>query len=321
MTSKATLLRVSFRLKMILAFVSIYTIWGSTYLGIKFAIQTIPPFLMAGTRFIIAGLMLYLWTWSRGVHRPSITNWKAASIIGGSLLLGGNGGVVWAEYHEVPSSLVAILITTVPLWMALLEWLRNDRVRPTAHVALGLLIGFSGVVILVGPQQLIGSNIDRFAALVVVLASLSWAAGSLYSRRAQLSPSPLQSIGMEMFTGGVLLSAAGLLTGELASFDAQRLSATSLMAYLYLIIFGSIVGFTAYIWLLTKTTSAKVSTYAYVNPIIAVLLGWAFAGEQLTWQILLAAGVIISAVVLINSTHLRQEKKGAGRLARMLSET
>ena len=293
---------------MILAFLSIYTIWGSTYLGIKFAIQTIPPFLMAGTRFMIAGLILYLWTWTRGVRRPSITNWKAASIIGGSLLLGGNGGVVWAEYHQVPSSLVAILITTVPLWMALLEWFRNDHVRPTPHVALGLLIGFSGVVILVGPQQLIGSSIDRIAAVIVVLASLSWATGSLYSRKAPLSPSPLQSTGMEMVTGGVFLSVAGLLTGELATFDTHRISATSFLAYLYLITFGSVVGFTAYIWLLTKTTSAKVSTYAYVNPVVAVLLGWAFAGEQLTWQILLAAAIIISAVVLINSTHLRQQR-------------
>lgn len=292
---------------MILAFLSIYTIWGSTYLGIKLAIQTIPPFLMAGSRFVIAGLILYLWTWTRGVRRPSVTNWKAASNIGGSLLLGGNGGVVWAEYHQAPTSLVAILITTVPLWMALLEWFRNDHVRPSLHVALGLLIGFSGVIVLVGPQQLIGSSIDRFAAVVVVLASLSWAAGSLYSRRAPLSPLPLQSTGMEMVTGGVFLSVAGLLTGELASFDIYRISVNSILAYLYLITFGSTVAFTAYIWLLTKTTSAKVSTYAYVNPVVAVLLGWAFAGEQLTWQILLAAGIIISAVVLINSTHLRQQ--------------
>ncbi len=190
-----------------------------------------------------------------------------------------------------------------------LEWFRNDHVRPAAHVTLGLLIGFSGVVILVGPQQLIGSRIDRFAALVAVLASLSWAAGSLYSRRAPLSPSPLQNTGTEMIAGGVLLSLAGMLTGELASFDIQRISASSLLAYLYLITFGSIVGFTAYIWLVTKTTSAKVSTYAYVNPIVAVLLGWAFAGDQLTWQILLAAGIIISAVVLISTTHLRQQRK------------
>lgn len=194
-------MQVSFRLKIILAFLSIYTIWGSTYLGIKFAIQTFPPFLMAGLRFMIAGGLLYVFTWTRGTSHPTRRNWFSATIVGGSLLLMGNGGVVWAE-QTIPSGLTAVLITTVPLWMVLLEWFRNQHVRPTVQTVLGLIVGFSGVIFLVGPEQLAGDvGIDRLAAIIVILAALSWAAGSLYSRKAQLPKSPLQSTAMEMMTG------------------------------------------------------------------------------------------------------------------------
>lgn len=262
---------------------------------------------MAGLRFMIAGGILYIWTWSRGTVHPTRKNWLSATIVGGSLLLLGNGGVVWAE-QTVPSGLTAVLITTVPLWMVLLEWFRNEHVRPTMQTVLGLVVGFSGVIFLVGPEQFAGDvGIDRLAAVIVILAALSWAAGSLYSRRAPLPRSPLQSTAMEMMTGGILMFAAALALQESVGFNILKVSATSWLAFLYLIIFGSLIGFTAYIWLLTKTTSARVSTYAYVNPVVAVLLGWALASEQLTLRTVVASVVIISAVVLITSYKARKE--------------
>src|SRR3990172_11497284 len=292
---------ISLRVQIALAFLSIYTIWGSTYLAIRIAIETLPPFLMAGVRFLIAGAALYLWTRLRGAPRPTRSNWKAATIIGGLLLLGGNGGVVWAE-QTVPSGLTAVLITTVPLWMALLEWKRYERVRPPAPIVLGLVIGFAGVVLLVGPEELAGSGtINRIGATVLILASLSWAIGSLYSRRALLPSSPLQSTAMEMLAGGLLLSAAGLVSQEWVGFQPSEASLRSIVAFSYLTVFGSLIGFTSYIFLLKATTAAKVSTYAYVNPIIAIILGWAIAQEELTLRTMVAAAIIVAAVVVITT--------------------
>ncbi len=293
--------RFSLRLQIALAFLAIYTIWGSTYLAIRIAIETIPPFLMAGIRFLIAGAALYLWTRLRGAPTPTRPNWKAATIIGGLLLLGGNGGVVWAEQY-VPSGLTAVLITTVPLWMALLEWKRYDRTRPAVPIAVGLILGFTGVVLLVGPEELAGSGaVNRVGATVLILASLSWAIGSLYSRKAPLPSSPLQSTAMEMLAGGLLLSAAGLVSQEWVGFQPSEASLRSLVAFAYLIVFGSLIGFTSYIFLLKASTPAKVSTYAYINPIIAVILGWAIAQEELTLRTMVAAAVIVAAVVVITT--------------------
>ena len=298
---KLSMSRVSLRVQIALAFLAIYTIWGSTYLAIRIAIETIPPFLMAGIRFLIAGIALYLWTRLRGAPTPTRHNWKAATIIGGLLLLGGNGGVVWAEQH-VPSGLTAVLITTVPLWMALLEWRRYDRVRPASPIVFGLILGFAGVVLLVGPEELAGSGaIDRIGATVLILASLSWAIGSLYSRRATLPSSPLQSTAMEMISGGALLMLAAAAGQEWVGFQPSAASLRSLVAFTYLVIFGSLIGFTSYIFLLKATAAAKVSTYAYINPIIAVILGWAIAAEELTLRTLIAAAIIVAAVVVITT--------------------
>ena len=293
--------RISLRLQIALAFLAIYTIWGSTYLAIRIAIETIPPFLMAGVRFLIAGAALYLWTRLRGAPSPTRPNWKAATVVGGLLLLGGNGGVVWAE-QTVPSGLTAVLITTVPLWMALLEWKRYDRTRPALPIVFGLILGFTGVVLLVGPQELAGSSaINRVGATVLILASLSWAIGSLYSRKAPLPSSPLQSTAMEMLAGGLLLSAAGLVSQEWVGFQPSEASLRSIVAFAYLTVFGSLIGFTSYIFLLKATTAAKVSTYAYVNPIIAIILGWAIAQEELTLRTMVAAAIIVAAVVVITT--------------------
>lgn len=297
------------RERLIIAFAAVYLIWGSTYLAIRFAIETLPPLLMAGIRFMIAGAILYSWTRRSEASRPAPHHWRHATVIGGLLLLGGNGGVVWAE-QRVPSGLTALLIATVPFWMVLLDWVRRDGVRPTGRVVLGLFLGFAGAGLLVGPGEFAGGGrVDLVGAGVLMLASLSWATGSLYSRRARLPESPLLTTAMEMLAGGVLLMVLGLLTGEGARLNLEGLSLRSLLSLSYLIVFGSLVGFTAYIWLLRHTTPTRASTYAYVNPVVAVILGWAVANEPLTARTLVAAAVIIPAVALIISQRIPPASK------------
>jgi drug/metabolite transporter (DMT)-like permease len=261
---------------------------------------------MAAIRFLIAGGVLYAWMRLRGAPRPTRANWKAAAIIGGLLLLGGNGGVTKAEL-VIPSSLAAVLITIVPIWMALLELLRKDRIVPTLHVVIGLVLGFGGVILLVGPGDLGGSDgLNPLWAGVLIFAALSWAIGSVYSRNAPLPKTPLLGSGMEMLAGGVLLLVASLVSQEWAGFQPGNVSFLSLVSFIYLIVFGSLIGFSSYVWLLTKTTTARVSTYAYVNPVVAVFLGYFLAGEQLTLRTLLASSVIVIAVVVITTFKSRQ---------------
>jgi len=297
---------LSLRLQIALAFLSIYTIWGSTYLAIRFAIETFPPFLMAAIRFLIAGGALYAWMRLRGAQRPTRANWKAAVIIGGLLLLGGNGGVTKAE-QVIPSGLTAVLITIVPIWMALVELLQKDRIVPTPQVVLGLVLGFGGVVLLVGPGDLAGSGgLNPLWVGVLLFASLSWAIGSVYSRKAALPKTPLLGSGMEMLAGGVLLLVVSLVSQEWVGFQPSNVSFLSLVSFLYLIVFGSLIAFSSYVWLLTKTTTARASTYAYVNPVVAVFLGYFLAGEQLTLRTLLASSMIVIAVVVITTYKSRQ---------------
>src|SRR5213594_4501555 len=242
-----------------LAFLSIYTIWGSTYLAIRFAIETFPPFLMAAVRFLIAGGVLYAWTRLRGAPSPTRANWKAATIIGGLLLLGGNGGVTKAE-QVIPSGLTAVLITIVPIWMALVELLQKNRVVPTPQVVLGLVLGFGGVILLVGPGDLAGGGLNPLWVGVLLFASLSWAIGSVYSRKASLPKTPLLGSGMEMLAGGVLLLLVSLVSQEWVGFQPSKISFLSLISFLYLLVFGSLIAFSSYVWLLTKTTTARAST-------------------------------------------------------------
>ncbi|MGD8624726.1 MAG: EamA family transporter [Anaerolineae bacterium] len=293
----------SHSLRLVAAFGAVYLIWGSTYLAIRLAIDTLPALTMAGVRFLIAGTLLYLWArWRgarRGAPRPAAVHWRSAAVLGGLMLLAGNGGVTWAE-QRVPTGLVALLIGSVPLWMALLEAIRRGGSRPTGRSILGLVLGFGGVAWLVGPSRLAGGpGIDLLGAGVVLVGSLGWAAGSLYSRQAPQPDAPLLGTAMEMLAGGALLLLAGGLGGEWQRLDVAAVSPRSLLALGYLVVFGSIVAFTAYLWLLRNTTPARVSTYAYVNPLVAVFLGWAVLGEALTVQIALAAAVILAGVVLI----------------------
>jgi drug/metabolite transporter (DMT)-like permease len=280
--------------KVALALATVYIIWGSTYLAIRFAIETLPPFWMAGVRFLVSGILLYGWARWRGAARPSRVHWRSAALIGGLLLVGGNGGVVWAE-QRVDSGLAALLVSTVPLWMVVFEWLRQGGTRPTLGVVAGLALGFAGLVMLVRPA---GGGIDPVGAAVLLLACVSWAWGSLRSRHVPLPGSPLLATGMEMLAGGALLMVLGLLTGEAGRLDLAGASLKSVLALGYLVVFGAL-GFTAYIWLLRVTSPALVSTYAYVNPVVAVFLGWALAGEPLTGGMLAAAAVILTGVALI----------------------
>jgi drug/metabolite transporter (DMT)-like permease len=283
------------------AFAAVYIIWGSTYLAIRFAIETIPPFLMAGTRFVVAGTILHVASRMRGAEAPTSANWRATGIVGGLLILGGNGGVSWAEQH-VPSGVTALLVATVPLWMVLLEWGRSDGRRPTRGVIAGVILGLAGLAALVSPTDLIGrGRVDALGAAVIVAASLSWATGSIYSRRAALPADPFLASGMEMQAGGTLLLLASTVSREWIgdAFDIAMVSKKSLLALAYLLTFGSLVGYTAYTWLLRVSTPARVATYAYVNPVVAVLFGWLLAGEELTTRMLAAAAVIIAAVALI----------------------
>lgn len=285
--------------KIVLAFAAIYLIWGSTYLAIKFAIATIPPFLMAGARFLVAGAIMYVFARLRNSERPTPLHWRSATIIGGLLLMGGNGGVTWAEQY-VPSGLTALLIATVPLWITVLNWLHHDRIRPGVREIGSVLLGLIGLAILVGPEELIGKGrIDLIGAGVLITASILWSFGSLYSRHAPLPSNPLLSIGMEMLAGGAILAVVGLASGETARIDLSAVSAQSIWSILYLILVGALIGFTAYVWLLKQTSPNLVATYAYVNPVVAVFLGWLLAGEELTFRTMLAATVIVAAVVIV----------------------
>ncbi|HZT61397.1 MAG TPA: EamA family transporter [Pyrinomonadaceae bacterium] len=283
------------------AFATVYLIWGSTYLAIRYAIQTLPPFLMAGSRFIVAGAALALWARASGAARPTRAQLRSACVVGALLFLGGNGGVVWAEQY-LPSGVAALVVATEPLWIVLLNWARRGGARPGRGVLVGLLLGFAGVWLLVESNASAGGAAGSralLATVVVMGASVSWAVGSLYSVRATFPSSPLLSAGTQMLAGGALMIAAGTITGEWKSFDAAHVSALSAVALLYLIVCGSVVAFTAYSWLLRTVTPARASTYAYVNPLVAVLLGWALAGEELTTRTILAAVVITASVVVI----------------------
>jgi drug/metabolite transporter (DMT)-like permease len=291
------------RATIILAFAAVYIIWGSTYLGIRYAIETLPGFLMAGTRFFIAGALLFAWAKLHGDHVGSLAQWRRAFVIGGLLLLGGNGGVTWAEKY-IASGLAAVMVATEPLWVVVFNWAATHR-RPNGKVLLGVLIGLVGVALLVGGGGL--SNGHAVSALslaatgVVLLASLCWAGGSVYASRRPIQASTSMAAGMQMMAGGILLLLLALATGDFKRLNLAAASWASLSAFGYLLVFGSLVGFTAYSWLLRHVTTASAATYAYVNPVVAVLLGWFFAHEPLTLRMLLAAAVIVGSVVLITT--------------------
>jgi drug/metabolite transporter (DMT)-like permease len=291
------------RARLIAAFAAVYVIWGSTYLAIRFAVQTLPPLLMASARFVLAGLIVVLWARLRdGAAWPNRVEWRVGLISGALLLLGGNGAVSWAE-QRVPSGIAALLVAVVPVFMVLLEWLRPGGKRPKATVFAGVGLGLVGLALLVGPESLRGDSSDAIGALVLVFASLSWAAGSLYTKFAPEAKSRTMATGTQMLAGGLTLLVAGVVAGEPARLDLAHASTASIVAFVYLLTFGSLIGFTAYVYLLAHTTAAKASTYAYVNPVVAVLLGWAIGHETVTSRTVLAAAVILGGVAIITITR------------------
>jgi drug/metabolite transporter (DMT)-like permease len=292
------------RVLVILAFAAVYVIWGSTYLGIRFAIQTLPPFLMAATRFLIAGGILFILAIFSGASvRQSFTNWRRALLIGALLLLCGNGGVTWAEKY-VASGFAALAVATEPLWVVIWNWALTHK-RPNAKVLLGITVGIAGVALLVsdGFGQGAGSSskMSLLAGGVILLASLAWASGSVYSNRNPIDAPTSMASGMEMLAGGGFLLLLALVTGDVKRLNLANASWTSIGAFVYLTLFGSLVAFTAYSWLLNNVTPARAATYAYVNPVVAVLLGWSIGGEPLTLKMILAAAIIVGSVVLITT--------------------
>jgi drug/metabolite transporter (DMT)-like permease len=287
---------------LIAAFAAIYILWGSTYLAIKYVIETLPSLISTGTRFLLAGSTLFLaGRFSKDYQKPTGAEWRASFIIGILLFLGGTGGVVLAEHH-LTSGLTALLVATEPFWVVLLSWLWLKGARPDWKVALGLLIGFAGVYLLIGSAGAAGNGSNQPFAIVLIIASaLSWATGSIYGVRASTPKSPFLASGMQMLAGGSSLILVGTLTGEWTRFEITAVSLNSVLALAYLLVFGSLIAFTAYSWLLKTARPAMVATYAYINPVIAVILGWAFAGESFTSRMLLGAGVIVGSVVLITS--------------------
>jgi drug/metabolite transporter (DMT)-like permease len=297
----------------VFAFAAVYVIWGSTFLAIRYAVETIPPFFMAGCRFVIAGAMLYLWSRAGGAVRPSRRDWAGAALIGALLLLSGNGGLCWTE-RRVPSGLAALLLATIPIWMVLLDSLRREGTKLRARVMGGMALGVAGLALLVGPAHLWGSSrVDPIGAGVLMFSSFSWAIGSVLSHKVKLPPSPFLAAAMEMLTGGALLLLLGVVSGESRQLHFGAVALRSALGLAYLIAAGSLLGFSAYFWLLRTVPTARVSTYAFVNPAVAVFLGWALGSEPLTGRELLASVTIVAGVALIITAKSKNQKAETGK--------
>jgi drug/metabolite transporter (DMT)-like permease len=299
------------RLTLAVAFAAIYLIWGSTYLAIRIAIEDIPPLLMAALRYLAAGILLGVWAWQdlRALRARDVV---MALITGGLLFLGGNGGVSWAE-QRVDSGPTALMIALVPLWITVFEAARPGGERPNARGVLGIALGLVGLILLVGPRQFAGSRrLDPVGAAALVMSSVTWAAGSIVTRQTSIHSRTLASA-LPMFTGGLWLLAVGLVLGEGPRLHLESVSARSWLALAYLIVFGAIIGFSAYSWLLRVTTPARAATYAYVNPVVAVLLGWAFGGEPISARTIVASIVIVTAVVLVTGARSSAPHRASSR--------
>jgi drug/metabolite transporter (DMT)-like permease len=296
------------------AMIAVYVVWGSTYLAIRFAVETMPPFLMAAVRFLIAGLLLFIYRRLSGDSLPRWEQARSAGIVGLFLLLGGNGAVVWAE-QSVPSGLAALMVSSSPLWMLLLEAFLPGGKKPGRRAVAGVILGFSGVILLMWPSGNGGLlQANPWGAIVLVFATLTWASGSIYSRYAPLPVSPMMGSAIEMLVGGTALLILGAVTGEFSQVHVAAITTRSILGLAYLIVFGSLIGYTAYTWLLQVAPTSLVSTYAYVNPLVALMIGSLLANEVLAPRTMLAAGIIIGSVALITTTQAPKPPEPASSL-------
>ena len=320
--NRAEVLRDALAVRVGLGFAAIYLIWGSTYLGIRYAVETIPPFLMMAMRHTSAGLMVYAWARRQGAEKPELRQWASAAMVGVILFLGGHGFLAWGE-QRIPSGLAALLCATLPLWMVLAGKIKGVESRLSGRAWAGLLIGFAGVVLLIGPDALGGSgNLSLPAAAAAVLSAILWAVGTIYSKGLALPKSPVLSAAMQMLTGGLALTIASAAGGEWSGFHFAAVSRRSWLALLYLIVFGSIVAFTVFTWLMRVSKPSRVSTYAYVNPVVAVIVGWAVASEVIRASTIAGMAVILLGVALVNSRQASKSLRPAmvGRLRRVGEE-
>lgn len=288
------------RLQLLFGFTCIYVFWGSTYFAIRIGLNTIPPFVMGSVRFLIAGSTLYAWTRLRGAPKPTAREWRNSGIVGALLLFVANGCVTWAE-QRVSSGMTSLMVATVPLWLVVLERWRG--VKPTWAQLLGVVVGLVGVGLLVLPANgdLTSAAVDPVGALVLTLGSISWTVGSLFSRTAAMAKPVALAISMQMLVGGALLGVLALATGQVTQLvSAPHISAASIGAVAYLIVFGSLVGFSTYMWLLGVASPTAVGTYAYINPVVAVLLGVLLLGEALPPRAIAAMVVIVGGVAMVS---------------------
>lgn len=281
-----------------LAFAAIYVIWGSTYLAIRILVESMPAFFAAGLRFLIAGVLLFVVMRLKGVRLPSAEEWRHSVVTGTLLLVGGNGLVVWAE-RSVSSGRAALIVAMAPVWFATLEWLRPGGKRPDLKTMAGIIVGFAGVIILVNGRGANGGESSFWGVLALLVAGISWAAGSLFGKYRHNSASPWMNAASQMIAGGAGLLLLGTMLGEPFRTDWSEVTMRSVGALIYLIVAGSWVGFSAYVWLLKVSVPSKISTYAYVNPVIAVFLGWLALDEAVTWRMLWGALVVLAGVIVI----------------------
>lgn len=297
------------RAALVAAFAAIYLIWGSTYLGIRVAVETMPPFLMAGMRFAVAGALVFSFLLLKGASWPKPSQWKDQMIIGIFLLLGGNAVVSWSE-KRTPSGIACLILGASPLSMVILDWMRPGGRRPTMSLVLGVVVGIAGIALLLGPGAIpAGYRPPAIDIIALFVASISWWVGSLYSKHSATATPLLMASSMQMLSGSFFMLLTGLMLGEGSALHLSTITLHSWLAFSYLVVAGSVVAFPVYVWLLEHSTPAKVSTYAYVNPVVAVLLGWAILDEPLNLRILLASVVIIAAVAIITIGRARAPAK------------
>ncbi len=284
---------------LIAGFATIYLVWGSTYLGIRICVESMPPFLMAGARFLVAGALLLAFLRFRGAAWPTRRQWGLNAITGTFLLLGGNGLVVWAE-QTIPSGVAALIIGVSPLFFVLIEWAWPGGLRPSALTLFAMLIGFAGVAWLAAPWESAATGGLHLAGVIAILvACFLWSFGSIYSRHAKHGADPFVASALQMLGGGAALTLTAVFHGDFAQLNLAAITSRAWVSFAYLIVFGSLIAFSTFVWLMKHSTPARVSTYAYVNPVVAVLLGWLILDEPVTARTLVASAIIVAAVAII----------------------